>query len=522
MAQQLINIGTTANDGTGDPLRTAFNKINTNFTEVYSNITAAVEVSADTTPQLGGNLVVGGFSIVSTSNGNIRLDPNGTGFVILDSLRVNTRTLSSNVANQPLLLRGNGTAGVNMLNIDVTDGHMDNVIIGGNIAAAGSFTTLSSTGNSTVGGNLSVTGNASVTGTSTLTGNVTASGTRNYISGELRQGTNVDSPYAVSFSDAIANQGDGGIFTDDSVRLHLQSADNNLTRLLMESVGTLGGSMITAKHSNGTAAAPTHVETSDNLLRIQARGYNGSAWTGARAEIRFQAAENWSTTDNGAYISFYTTPFNSNVMVRSAVLSSFGNLQIDGQLTVSGTGLSRIGGSCQIDEMLIETGEISSLVTDGDIFITPNGSGRVVINGEMSVMDSAVIDELSINNSNISSTTTNSDITVSPNGTGKLVVDSDITVNGTASIDSINVGANAIENTASNGGLSLIPNGTGKVSVFGQLRLINANFPTSSVGQLGDQEGDVAVTSGYFYYCTGNYDGSTDIWKRVAWDVGTW
>ena len=70
--------------------------------------------------------------------------------------------------------------------------------------------------------------------------------------------------------------------------------------------------------------------------------------------------------------------------------------------------------------------------------------------------------------------------------------------------------------------MSLVPNGTGKVSVFGQLRLINANFPTSSVGQLGDQEGDVAVTSSYFYYCTGNYDGSTDIWKRVAWDVGTW
>ena len=34
MAQQTISIGTTANDGTGDPLRTAFNKINSNFTEL--------------------------------------------------------------------------------------------------------------------------------------------------------------------------------------------------------------------------------------------------------------------------------------------------------------------------------------------------------------------------------------------------------------------------------------------------------------------------------------------------------
>lgn len=35
MAQQTINIGTVANDGTGDPLRTAFDKVNDNFTELY-------------------------------------------------------------------------------------------------------------------------------------------------------------------------------------------------------------------------------------------------------------------------------------------------------------------------------------------------------------------------------------------------------------------------------------------------------------------------------------------------------
>ncbi len=35
MAKQVINIGTTANDGTGDPLRTAFDKVNDNFDEVY-------------------------------------------------------------------------------------------------------------------------------------------------------------------------------------------------------------------------------------------------------------------------------------------------------------------------------------------------------------------------------------------------------------------------------------------------------------------------------------------------------
>jgi hypothetical protein len=37
MAKQTINIGTSANDGTGDPLRTAFDKINDNFTELYTD-----------------------------------------------------------------------------------------------------------------------------------------------------------------------------------------------------------------------------------------------------------------------------------------------------------------------------------------------------------------------------------------------------------------------------------------------------------------------------------------------------
>lgn len=37
MAKQTVNLGTAANDGTGDPLRTAFDKLNDNFDEVYGN-----------------------------------------------------------------------------------------------------------------------------------------------------------------------------------------------------------------------------------------------------------------------------------------------------------------------------------------------------------------------------------------------------------------------------------------------------------------------------------------------------
>ncbi len=36
MGKQIINIGVTANDNTGDDLRTAGDKINDNFTELYN------------------------------------------------------------------------------------------------------------------------------------------------------------------------------------------------------------------------------------------------------------------------------------------------------------------------------------------------------------------------------------------------------------------------------------------------------------------------------------------------------
>ena len=72
MTQQVINIGAAANDGTGDPLRTSFNKINSNFTELYSKGAA------------GSNLDISENEIAATnSNGNIELVPNGSGHVVV-------------------------------------------------------------------------------------------------------------------------------------------------------------------------------------------------------------------------------------------------------------------------------------------------------------------------------------------------------------------------------------------------------------------------------------------------------
>ena len=50
MAKDLIDIGTTANDNTGDPIRTAFNKANLMFTELYDDDAGDVNSITATAP----------------------------------------------------------------------------------------------------------------------------------------------------------------------------------------------------------------------------------------------------------------------------------------------------------------------------------------------------------------------------------------------------------------------------------------------------------------------------------------
>lgn len=49
MTKQVINIGASGGDGTGDPIRDAFDKANDNFTELYANWEMTVAASDETT-----------------------------------------------------------------------------------------------------------------------------------------------------------------------------------------------------------------------------------------------------------------------------------------------------------------------------------------------------------------------------------------------------------------------------------------------------------------------------------------
>jgi cytoskeletal protein CcmA (bactofilin family) len=103
MAKQIVNVGSAPNDSTGDPLRTAFTKINQNFDEVYANVASSNfkftnnEMSTKT-----GNIDIasyGGFMTISddvTVNNNMAV----TGDLTVDG--VLNATISGNIAAEYL------------------------------------------------------------------------------------------------------------------------------------------------------------------------------------------------------------------------------------------------------------------------------------------------------------------------------------------------------------------------------------------------------------------------------------
>ena len=90
-----------------------------------SSVTVTTELLNDTSPQLGGNLDINGNDIVSTSNADIDIIPNGTGDVNLGS---DTVQIGDNNANATLTTQGTGDLilntnnGTNTGNITLEDG----------------------------------------------------------------------------------------------------------------------------------------------------------------------------------------------------------------------------------------------------------------------------------------------------------------------------------------------------------------------------------------------------------------
>jgi len=109
MAQALINVGTTPNDGTGDGIQIAGSKINDNFEELYAKPSVLSDI------RFFGNKLV-----TQLSNADIVFEPSGTGSIIMANLRFNDNNIEAIRTNDNVNIIPNGTGGVKVAGIKVS------------------------------------------------------------------------------------------------------------------------------------------------------------------------------------------------------------------------------------------------------------------------------------------------------------------------------------------------------------------------------------------------------------------
>ena len=255
-----------------------------------ANVTSATggisDVVSDTTPQLGGALDVNGNAIVSASNGNISITPNGSGKVILDGLSHPT---------------SDGSAGQFLK----TDG-------GGNLAFATVTTDLSGDSTPQLGGNLDVNGNSIV---SASNGNIaiTPNGSGKVILDGLSHPT--------------ADGSNGQVLTTDGAgNLSFTSKTVDTTNLVDDTTPQLGGDL----DINGN----TIVSTSNGNIAITPNGSGKVILDGLSHPTADGSNGQFLKTDGGGTLSFASvTQATGNELEN---LSEDTSPQLGGNLDVNG------------------------------------------------------------------------------------------------------------------------------------------------------------------------------------------
>ena len=469
MAKQTINIGSAANDGTGDPLRTAFDKINDNFDELYGSSAEANDLLEDTSPQLGGNLDINGFNITSSrSNEDIKILPAGTGGVLASSIRFAGTTISSDDST--------------VININ------EGLVVDGTASVSGA-TTL--TGAVTASSTLAVTGASTLTGALTVNNSVTAnslttntiasngsnadlsiqpSGTGDVLISALRvNGTTLDSSDSTKVTIAEAVDITGALTAASTVAVTgaaTLSSTLAVTGTSTFSDGVTAESIITnSVTSNGSNADLSLQPSGTGDVLISALRVNGTTLdssdstkvTIAEAVDVTGAFDVAGATTVAAITASGTATFDGAVAFNAAIGIGDLNILADGTLTsdsngdividpagtgdivltgdVTSTGNIRNTGYIQSDNIRLNGNTISALDSNGSININPNGTGSVVLGGEIvGVTNELNATDIEVSNvlraNKIQSDTSDTDITISSQGTGAVAISSQLTLTG--------------------------------------------------------------------------------------------
>jgi hypothetical protein len=517
MAKQSINIGTAANDGTGDPLRTAFDKINDNFTELYGADDDATNfVIEDTTPQLGGDLDVNGQRITSArSNEDIIILPNGTGGVIASAIRIAGTTLSSDDSASITVaeaLQINGAT-----NID---------------GAVTATSTMAVTGATTLSSTLAVTGAttmlAGLTATSLTTNDIVSNGSNADITLDptgtgdinLTAGADVNIPANIGLT-----------FGDDGEKI-----EGNGTNLTIASSGTTtitstGSTDITNAASVGGTLAVTGAMTLTNTLTARDITTNNIQSNGSNADISIQANGTGNVvvgalTLNGTAIS----SADSTLIQLNEAVNISGALDVAGAMTTIGqtitgnvsiTGATTFVGAIGVGDLNILADGTITTDSNGDFVVDPAGTGAIVLTGPITATGVQTttgqlnVDNLRADGNTLSATDTNGSVNITPNGSGSVVLGGEIVgVTNELNATDIEVSgvlrSNTIQSDTTDADINISSQGTGVVGISSQLTLTGSFLPaihtfvatdaitvTEHAGRtllLGEVGGNAAVT----------------------------
>ena len=472
MAQQTINIGSAANDGTGDPLRTAFDKINDNFNELYGSTAEANDLVEDSTPQLGGDLDVLGRRIVSArSNEDIILLPNGTGGVVASGIRLAGTTISSDDSSS----------------ININEG----LIVDGTASVSGAATlssTLGVTGAATLSSTLAVSGastlttttidnltlqDSNITSSSNADINITPGGTGSVVAAGISiKGTTISAPdsSSININEGLIVDGTASV----SGALSGTSATLSST-LAVTGVATFSG---TAVVDNITINDST-ISTSSNADLNLTPGGTGNVVAGAITidGTTLSAADSTVININeGLVVDGSATVQGTTTTVD---IVSSGNVTVSGALT---TGTFNVG-----DLNIDADGTISS-DTNGDIVIDPAGTGAIVLTGNITHTGTQTttgqmnVDNLRLDGNVLSSTS--GAITLTP-ADGQNVTVSGTNVNLTAAeanftlMEATTARADVIESDTSNGDLVFNTQGTGVFDFNAAIKMAEVSKPSA-------------------------------------------
>ena len=450
MARQTINIGTNANDGTGDPLRTAFDKINDNFSELYADSDASTILEHDTAPKLSANLDVNNNQITTdVTNGNVSIQPNGTGNVTIAAIQVQGTSLSSSDSTV----------------INVNDG----LIVDGTATVSGALSSATS---------LALASGATVTGIADEDDMTSNSATLLATQQSIK--AYVDTQITAEDLDFSADDSTVLSIDLDSEVLHFAGGTGIST--------SVSNNTVTHAIDTGTVVTLTDSQTLTNKV-LTSPTISSPTITGVTITTSLTTND---ITTNGSNANLTLDPQGTGTIELGAATNITGNVDVTGTLTTDDittagnhtlTGNSTISGTLTVQGTVNADTFISN--SNGDITIDPAGTGAIVLTGPITHAGTQTttgqmnVDNIRIDGNAITATNSNGGINITPDGTGNITLGgnyvavtnelaaADVAVSSELLLAS---GAQIVQ-VATNEDLVLATNGTGAVTTSAQLTL---------------------------------------------------